>query len=222
MPVYALRLNLAVTCTAPIDQECDPATTPVSVQSVGSLQVDLTIGSGACSDLSFKIFVDGNLITTTAFVGPLASSTSTGQINLGNFSVGTHMISVQGVGRVGGCNTIGVGNWEAQMVVSTSPATAVALRSVSATWNRAGVLVRWRSAAGIDVLGFNVYRETNGKRTRVNGRLIRATARRSYSLLDRKATRNAPPRYWIQVVHLDGSRAWYGPAKVARVGGGAG
>lgn len=113
---------------------------------------------------------------------------------------------------MGGCNTVGLGNWAAHLSVS-SP-TAVTFRSLSATWSRGGALVRWRTAAELDALGFNVYRATQGRKVRANARLIPATRRGSYSFVDRRAPRSKTLRYWIQVVNLDGSRSWYGPARV--------
>ena len=95
--------------------------------------------------------------------------------------------------------------------------TAVTLRSVTATRAPHGVLVRWRTAAETDVLGFNVYRELNGKRVRINPKPIAAantSAGRTYSYLDRKSPRGKAVRYWIQGVNADGSRDWYGPARI--------
>ena len=59
----------------------------------------------------------------------------------------------------------------------------------------------------------------NGERVRLNKRLIPAAnlpSGRAYSYLDRTARRGKNARYWIQAVNLDGSRSWYGPARVAR------
>ena len=97
-----------------------------------------------------------------------------------------------------------------------APGTAATMRSLSAS--RAApsghVNVRWRTASELDMLGFNVYREVNGKRTRVNTKLIAGKGRGLYSFLDRKAPKGKSVRYWIQAVNLDGSRSWYGPARV--------
>jgi hypothetical protein len=100
--------------------------------------------------------------------------------------------------------------------VTVTGATAVRLRSFAAVATARGVSLRWGLASQADVLGFNVYRQVGAKRTRVNARLIRAHAAGGYSLLDRRAQRAAPARYWLQIVNLDGSRAWYGPARVRR------
>ena len=96
------------------------------------------------------------------------------------------------------------------------PATAVTFRSLSATATSKGVSVRWRTASQSRTLGFRVYREVNGRRVRVTPRLIPAIGRRSYSFLDRNAAQQRSARYWIQVVGVDGSTNWYGPARVSR------
>ena len=105
------------------------------------------------------------------------------------------------------------GGWTLDVLTS---ALAVTFRSATATRTAKGVVVRWRTASEVDTLGFNVYREVNGKRFRVNPKLIAANGRGGYSYLDRKAPRAKTVRYWVQVVNLDGTRSWYGPARIAR------
>jgi hypothetical protein len=89
---------------------------------------------------------------------------------------------------------------------------AVTMRSLRATATRRGILVRWRTASEVDVLGFNVYRRVQGRRVRANHHLIGAHGAGSYSFLDRRAHAG---HYWVQLVNVDGSRTWYGPARVA-------
>ena len=96
--------------------------------------------------------------------------------------------------------------------VTCPNALAVTVSSFSAHRAARGVLVRWRTASEFNLLGFNVYGTVNGKRVRVNQRLIRTHGRGAYSFLDRKPAKAA--RYWIQAVNLDGSRSWHGPARV--------
>lgn len=95
-------------------------------------------------------------------------------------------------------------------------ATPVTFRSLAAFRTSKGVIVRWNTAAELQMLGFNVYRQVNGRRVRANARLIAARRLGSYSFVDRGAPRAKVVRYWVQVVNLDGTRSWYGPARVAR------
>ncbi|MBA3366123.1 MAG: hypothetical protein H0U03_10120 [Actinobacteria bacterium] len=105
------------------------------------------------------------------------------------------------------------GGWSLDITTGTTAAT---FRSLAASPTARGVLVRWNTASEIDTLGFHVYREVNGKRVRVNSKLIAGKGRGLYTFLDRKAPKGKLVRYWIQVVNVDGSRTWYGPARVTK------
>jgi predicted extracellular nuclease len=96
----------------------------------------------------------------------------------------------------------------------TSAPTAVVVRSFAASRSARGVVLRWRTASEVGVLGFNVYREQAGKRVRLNRSTIRALspggfAGHVYAWRDRSGRAG---RYWLQVVRLDGHVAWHGPA----------
>lgn len=102
--------------------------------------------------------------------------------------------------------------------ISYTVTTAVTVRSLSATATAGGVRVRWSTASERDSLGFRVYRQVNRARVRISGLLPArgGTAAASYSFLDRRAPKGSSVRYWIQEVGVDGSRSWYGPARVSR------
>ncbi len=93
----------------------------------------------------------------------------------------------------------------------TSAPTAVEDRSLAAVQAGRTVLLRWRTGSTARVLGFNVYRSTGKARVRLNRSLI-AVRGSSYAWRDRRPARTAA-RYWLQVVHLDGSRTWRGPGR---------
>ena len=97
--------------------------------------------------------------------------------------------------------------------------SAVQFRGFTASATKKGVQLRWKTASEVDTLGFNVYRDVKGKRVKVNRSLIASasiggTAGHSYSFLDRLGLKAKAPRYWLQVVDLDGKRTWHGPARV--------
>jgi hypothetical protein len=96
--------------------------------------------------------------------------------------------------------------------------TVARVLSLAASHSARGVLLRWRASSEIDTLGFNVYREENGWRVRMNRTLIpvRATRGHNYSWLDRRPPRGLPFRYWLQVVSLDGGSSWHGPISARR------
>jgi glycosyl hydrolase family 99 len=99
---------------------------------------------------------------------------------------------------------------------NTGGPTAVEFQAASASRIGAGVRVRWRTASESRLLGFNLYREQNGKRVRLNRGLIPSAfaggaVGRSYSWLDRRAPRNGELRYWLEAVSVSGARSWRGP-----------
>jgi hypothetical protein len=98
---------------------------------------------------------------------------------------------------------------------------AVSLSSFRAVRSHKGVVVRWHTASEVDTLGFNVFRARNGRRVRLNRRLIPAlsvtrggVSGGAYSYVDRHAPRHAAVRYWLQAVDTGGHRTWHGPARV--------
>ena len=93
--------------------------------------------------------------------------------------------------------------------------TAVTLRSLTAGRSGGAVVIRWRTASERGNLGFNVYRAAkNGKRVKLNSRIIASAASdrargHTYAWRDRSPVGGA--RYWIQEVHVDGTRVLRGP-----------
>lgn len=95
--------------------------------------------------------------------------------------------------------------------------TAVSVRSLTAKRAAKGVTVRWRTAQETSLLGFNLYRATGNRFTKVNKSLVaakRRTAGAAYSFLDRTAKKGIAYRYRLQVVGLDGTKAFRGTVKV--------
>jgi hypothetical protein len=114
-------------------------------------------------------------------------------------------------------------NW-AISAVSLQPAavTLVKLADFTATQSDAGVALRWQTGDELNNLGFNVYREQRGKRTRINPEIIagsallatqgtRLTAGQSYAWQDRAGRGKDPVQYWLEDIDLDGTRTLHGP-----------
>jgi hypothetical protein len=102
--------------------------------------------------------------------------------------------------------------------VDVSQLLAVTVYSFSAHRAGKGVLVRWRTGTEENELGFNVYRQSQGKRVKLNRRLVPALGGLggfSYSYRDRRAPRHRALRYWVQDVSTSGARTWHGPVRVA-------
>jgi hypothetical protein len=93
--------------------------------------------------------------------------------------------------------------------------TAVRLVAFAATRSASGVVLRWRTAAENQTLGFNVYRGG----LRINRALIPALGGAGvagYRFLDRSARPGMVSIYRLQVVAPAGSRAWLGTAIARR------
>jgi len=82
------------------------------------------------------------------------------------------------------------------------------------------VLLRWSSGYEVDNLGYNVYRETNGQRAKINpqtiagsalvtGPKIALTAGKSYAWGDQLT--EAATRYWLEDIDLGGKSSRTGP-----------
>jgi len=106
-------------------------------------------------------------------------------------------------------------NWS--ITFTTSP-TAARITSFSAAPAKHGVTARWRTASEVDVLGFNLYRATaTGPLRKVNRALLAArggATGASYRVVDRSARKGVRYTYRLQAVELDGTRTWYGSARV--------
>ena len=101
--------------------------------------------------------------------------------------------------------------------------TEVQTRSFTVTQRTDRNVIELTTGREVSSLGFNLYREQNGERVRLNASLLAGTA----LLAGSEATLTAghvhtwsdtPSRdagtasYWVEEVDLDGQRSWYGPA----------
>lgn len=106
--------------------------------------------------------------------------------------------------------------------------TAVMMDHFSARGERGGIRVTWQTADESDLLGFNVLRralptgasagEAVEDFTTVNGEIILAqqmgvAAGASYAYLDRDVRPGRTYQYLLEIVKLDGSHEFYGPAE---------
>ena len=77
----------------------------------------------------------------------------------------------------------------------------------------------------MDNLGFNIYREQEGERTRVNRQIIAGSALlvgagttlragRAYAWWDNARPASDGAQYWLEAIDLRGQRTWHGPASV--------
>jgi photosystem II stability/assembly factor-like uncharacterized protein len=108
-------------------------------------------------------------------------------------------------------------------------ATDIALESFAANgFDDGQVLLQWRTGFEVNNLGFNVYREQEGKRIRLNQQVIAGsalmagpgtslTAGHSYNWADPTIESAKAVRYWLEEINLDGNSVWHGPVKIKRL-----
>ena len=108
-------------------------------------------------------------------------------------------------------HSVNIGSGEIRGQLARQGPTAVRIVSATAARSPRGVLVRWRTAAETQTLGFNVYRQQVGKLVKLNRTLIRnlgsAARGQTYAWLDRNAP-GGRVTYRLQAVGRDGTRAW--------------
>ncbi len=101
----------------------------------------------------------------------------------------------------------------------TAP-TRIHLQSLTAEASTQGVIVRWKTGGELNNLGFNVYREQNGTRVRMNSTLVAGSALtmsgylekhagKSYAWVDPAGT--PASTYWLEDLDLNGERSMHGP-----------
>ena len=94
-----------------------------------------------------------------------------------------------------------------------------------------GVLLRWQTGYEAANLGFNIYRDENGVRTRVTPDLVAGSALfvgaktvlgagRSYAWRDVQAKAGSDADYWLEEINLHGTSTWHGPIKAVASAGG--
>src|SRR5262245_28515290 len=107
----------------------------------------------------------------------------------------------------------------------TGEPTAVEMESFTASGYGDGTLLEWRTGLEVKNLGFNVYREEGGQRSRLNEQILGGSALRVGSISLRSGspyawTDTSPAgkktRYWLEDVGLDGQSTWHGPFNVDR------
>lgn len=110
----------------------------------------------------------------------------------------------------------------------TAP-TAVEFVSFNAARYDNGALLEWQTGFEAGNLGFNLYRDEDGKRTLVNPQIIAGSALvagsvtmragRSYVWWDRLDERHDNPAYYVEDIDLNGNRALHGPFNPRVIGG---
>ena len=102
--------------------------------------------------------------------------------------------------------------------------TAVRMDALRAGSVNGEALIEWETGTEADNLGFNVYREENGRRLKINSNLIAGSAltsndhgalraERRYQWWDDagRSWHSSGRSYWIETLDLNGQSEWHGP-----------
>ena len=110
------------------------------------------------------------------------------------------------------------------ILTAATPPTAVGMRSFKAVSTAVGNQIEFKTAREVSSLGFNLYREQNGERVRLNSSLLAGTALLAGPKTEFTAGQvhtwwDVPPagatgvEYWVEEVDVNGQRTMYGPAR---------
>jgi hypothetical protein len=128
-------------------------------------------------------------------------------------SLGTYRLLVNISAQTGtGCSFVHVNN---------NP-TAITLSGFTAKRYDSGALIEWQTGSETDNLGFNVYREQNGKRVKINSQIIAGSALLtgpgtnlaaggSYSWWDDSPQGKHAAHYYLEEIKLSGESVNHGP-----------
>lgn len=180
--------------------------------------VIMTTTTNATGDYTFSGLASANhLVRVTDAQSRLTGYGSTFELTEGLVNGGNPANFVEAV-NLTAANASGVNFGYVQLAAIP---TAIELRTFDAVQNRKKVRLTWQTAFETKNLGFNIYRESNGKRTKVNKKLIAGSAfvtRRnapvagfSYRFKDRLPSDNMFVQYWLEDVEISGERTLHGP-----------
>jgi hypothetical protein len=158
--------------------------------------------------------------------GIIRLSSAAGTLSVTGGANGITTTSNSAFGATPGANGASVTNITAAQIpgvqsgAQCTPATAVKLRSFAAVAYEDGVVLEWRTGFEVDNLGYHLYRDDAGQRTRLTPSLVagsaliagagnRLTAGFAYSWTDREG--KAGSQYWLEDIDLNGTRTLSGP-----------
>jgi len=179
--------------------------------------VSATPSQGSCS-------VNGDVVT--CLLGTMASGNSATislVVNVINYGETTNTASVDA-----DQTDTNTSNNTASVAILLLAPTEIKLVGFTAEWDGGQVVLEWRTKEEARNLGFNVYRELNGERVKLNPSPIAGTAVRmraylpqhtasAYSWID--PSPDARASYWLEDVSLSGARTSHGPVQATGVSG---
>jgi hypothetical protein len=137
-------------------------------------------------------------------------------------------LNVSTVGSTPGSKTITLTNPDGQTTtvqVLVGPTAAKVTSFQADGFDDGQTLLQWNTSYEIDNLGYNVYREVNGQRTKITPQLIAGSALitgqrvalssgRSYAWSDLPGSKGGTVRYWLEDIDLSGKSTLTGPVSI--------
>jgi uncharacterized repeat protein (TIGR01451 family) len=170
------------------------------------------------------------LNSATPSIGSCAGATTVtctlGTLNVGDSQFINIIVQATATGTISNTATVTAtqtdpvpANNSATTTTTVLAVTLARVRNFEATQENQDVLVTWITSFESDNLGFNVYREADGVRTKLNRGLIAGTAlsagtqtqTHGYRLRDRLDTAGAQAQYYLEDVDTHGKRTLHGP-----------
>ena len=210
---FAITNNGPVTATNVLFSDVLPASLTYQSHAVSSNVASCSYSAGITTfDCSIATLPVGNTITVTLIV----QAQNTGTIpNTASITAADQTDPV-------------APNNSNSVNLNVFAITLVHLRMIAAAQDRDRVVITWQTSYESNNLGFDLYREVDGVRTKINKKLIAGSALKSkhndpeagysYRYRDKLPSANAFAQYWLEDVDLDGTRTLHGP--VTPVSGG--
>ena len=118
-------------------------------------------------------------------------------------------------------DSVGNTNWTFQ---ACGPTVAKLASFAANRYEDGSIVLDWQTGLEVDNLGYNLYREEGGKRTRINSHMIAGSALlagpgvslmagRSYAWPD-ELQKEKDARYWLEELDLNGASTWHGPFSI--------
>jgi uncharacterized repeat protein (TIGR01451 family) len=174
----------------------------------GVSYVSASPSTGTCSGTTTVTCAIGTLaVNATATVSIVVQATTTGTISNTATVTGTKTDPVSA-------------NNSATTTTTVLTVTLVRLRSFSVAQTGSKAQISWQTSFEADNLGFNVYRDVSGVKTKINKNLIAGSAllTKKHDVLsgqvyrlDDRPDANTFPQYWLEDVDIAGRHTMHGP-----------